>query len=48
MGFLILAKVGMVIKGLVWSGYALAGSYVARTGVQYVRDYRDSVEQERM
>lgn len=48
MEFILLAKVGMFINGMVWAGYALAGSYVVRTGIQYVRDYRESVEQERM
>lgn len=44
--FIILMKVGMVIKGIVMGGYTLAGSYVVRTGVRYVQDYRDYVARE--
>lgn len=29
----------MVIKGIVWGGYSVAGSYLVRTGVRYVQDY---------
>mgnify|MGYP003410221509 FL=1 len=47
MEYALLIKVGMVIKGLVWSGYALAGSYMFRTGVRYVQDYKDSVANEK-
>lgn len=43
----LLIKVGMVIKGIVAGGYTLAGSYMARTGVQYIRDYRDSIAREK-
>jgi hypothetical protein len=48
MEFLLLAKVGMVIDGIVKAGYVLAGSYFVRTGVKYVQDYRASVEKERV
>lgn len=43
----ILAMVGIVIKGVVWCGYGLAGSYAVRTGVRYFKDYKDSVARER-
>ncbi|MFS0905774.1 hypothetical protein AB3N02_22260 [Priestia aryabhattai] len=45
--FVILAKVGMVIKGIVTGGYCLAGSYLVRTGFVYVRDYKDSIRREK-
>lgn len=44
----VLALVGVFIKYAVLSGYGLAGSYVVRTGVQYVKDYKESVEKEKM
>lgn len=44
----VLALVGVFIKYAVWGGYSLAGSYVVRTGVQYVKDYKESVSKERM
>ena len=48
MEFLLLAKVGMVIDGIVKAGYVLAGSYFVRTGVRYVKDYKESVEKENL
>ena len=45
--FALLMKVGMVIKGIVASGYTIAGSYIVRTGVQYIQDYRDAIANER-
>jgi hypothetical protein len=45
--FALLMKVGMVIKGIVAGGYSLAGGYIVKTGVQYVQDYRESIERER-
>jgi hypothetical protein len=47
MEFLLLAKVGMVIEGIVRAGYVLAGSYFLKTGAIYVRDYKDSIEKEK-
>jgi hypothetical protein len=48
MEFALLMKVGMIIDGIVKVGYILAGSYVVRTGVKYVQDYKTSVEKERV
>lgn len=47
MEFWLLAKVGLVIKALVSSGYAVAGSYMIRTGMKYVEDYKTSIENEK-
>ena len=47
MEYVLLAKIGMIIGGVVKSGYVLAGSYFLRTGVQYVKDYKESVENEK-
>jgi len=47
MEMLLLAKVGLVIDGVVKCGYLLAGSYLVRTGVKYVQDYKLSVANER-
>lgn len=46
MEFVLLAKIGMVIKGIVWSGYGIAGTYFGATAVRYVKDYKESVERE--
>ncbi|MGH1111224.1 MULTISPECIES: hypothetical protein [Bacillus cereus group] len=43
MEFALLIKVGMVIKGIVTGGYCLAGGYLAKTGVRYIQDYKESV-----
>lgn len=42
----LLAKVGMVIKGIVWGGYGIAGGYMFKTGVRYVRDYKEVMKRE--
>jgi hypothetical protein len=47
MEFLLLAKVGMIIDGVVKAGYCLAGGYFVRTGVKYVKDYKTSIENEK-
>lgn len=47
MEFLLLAKVGMVIGTIVKSGYVVAGGYFVKTGLQYIEDYKNSVEQEK-
>jgi hypothetical protein len=47
MEFLLLAKVGMIIDGVVKAGYIFAGSYLVRTGVKYVKDYKESVAKEK-
>jgi hypothetical protein len=44
--FWLLAKVGMVIKGLVWGGYSLAGGYAIRTSVRYIKDYKEAIAKE--
>lgn len=43
----VLAFVGIFIKGAVWVGYGFAGILGAKTGVQYIKDYKDSVSRER-
>ena len=48
MEFLILAKIGMIINGIVWAGYTVAGGYAVKTGIRYVKDYKESVENEKM
>lgn len=47
MEFWLLAKVGMVINGIVFGGYTLAGSYLVRTGYKYVQDYKESVARDK-
>ncbi|AYP68228.1 hypothetical protein PQE75_gp096 [Bacillus phage vB_BcoS-136] len=47
MEFWLLAKVGMVVNGFVTGGYVLAGSYLVRTAMKYVSDYKESIAQER-
>lgn len=42
----LLVKVGYFIKGLVWSGYACAGGYFAKTSIQYVKDYKEVMRKE--
>lgn len=39
--------VGMAVKGIVWGGYGLTGFYAIKTGIRYVRDYKDAIENER-
>lgn len=46
MEFVLLAKVGLFIKTITTVGYAIAGTYFARTGVRYFQDYKSSVEKE--
>lgn len=43
----LLALVGLVVKGVTWSGYGLTGFYFAKTAVRYVQDYKESVANER-
>lgn len=47
MEFLVLAKVGMIVNGIVKLGYCIAGGYLVKTGVKYVSDYKESLEQEK-
>lgn len=47
MEYAILAKFIMVMNTLVKSGYAIAGGYLVKTGIIYVKDYKESVEKER-
>ncbi|UUV46156.1 hypothetical protein [Bacillus phage vB_BanS-Thrax2] len=47
MEFIILAKVGFVVKAFVNAGYVIASSYLAKTGWQYVEDYKASVANEK-
>lgn len=46
MEFVILAKVGMIINGIVNGGYILAGGLALKTVYAYVKDYKDSVARE--
>jgi hypothetical protein len=39
--------VGYAVKGIVWLGYGITGSYLIGTGVRYVKDYKENVENER-
>jgi len=47
MDFMLLAKVGMIIDGIVKGGYAIAGVYLVKTGWRYYTDYKQYLEQER-
>jgi hypothetical protein len=47
MEFVLLAKVGMIIDGIVKLGYCVAGGYFVKTGVKYVQDYKESVAKEK-
>lgn len=47
MEFILLAKIGMIIDGIVRAGYMLAGSYAIKTGVKYVQDYKESIAKEK-
>lgn len=44
----LLVKVGMIMEGIIRAGYLLAGSYVLRTGVKYIKDYKHSIEKEKI
>lgn len=44
----LLAKVTMVIKGFLWTSYGVVGTYLGGVAVTYVKDYRESVEKEKM
>jgi hypothetical protein len=46
MEFALLIKVGMIIKGIVWGGYGIAGGYGVKTVSRYIKDYKESVEKE--
>ncbi len=46
MEYLLLAKVGMFIDLIVKAGYFIAGTYVVRTGIKYVEDYRHYSQQD--
>lgn len=46
MEFVLLAKVGMAVKGLVYAGYTMVGFYLVKTGHRYVVDYKDSIANE--
>jgi len=48
MEFALLVKVGMIMEGIIRAGYVLAGSYIVRTGVRYIQDYKESVEREKV
>ena len=43
---LLLAKTLMVIKGFIWTGYGVAGTYFGATGIRYVKDYKTCIENE--
>ena len=46
MDFWLLNRVAMAVNGVVYGGYGLAGMYMIRVGIQYVKDYRTSIENE--
>lgn len=46
MEYALLYQVGLVIKGIVWGGYGVVGFYGVKTGVRYVRDYREAISKE--
>jgi hypothetical protein len=48
MEYALLIKVGMLVKGIVWSGYGVACGYAVKTGVKYISDYKDSVAREKV
>lgn len=43
----LLLMVGMIVKGVTYGGYGLAGLYFAKTAVRYVQDYKEAVSNER-
>lgn len=43
MEFWLLAKVGMIINSIVYSGYAVAGGYIVKTGIRYFQDYKEAI-----
>lgn len=43
----LLLFVGMLVKGTVWAGYGVAGTYFGKTVVQYVKDYKEAISKER-
>jgi hypothetical protein len=47
MEFLLLAKVGMVINGIVTGGYCLAGGYLVKTGIKYYQDYKEAIARDK-
>jgi len=47
MEFLLLAKIGMLVNVVTTSGYVVAGGYLVRTGIQYITDYKQSIEREK-
>lgn len=47
MEYILLAKVGVIINGIVKLGYCIAGGYFVKTGLKYVSDYKESIEQEK-
>ncbi len=47
MEFILLYKIGVVVDIVVKAGYTLAGVYVLRTGVKYVKDYKYYAEKEK-
>lgn len=44
----LLLLAGVVVKGAVYVGYGIAGTYLAKTAVRYVQDYKESVSKERV
>jgi hypothetical protein len=39
----LLMLVGFAVKGIVYAGYAITGTYLIGTGVRYVKDYKEAV-----
>lgn len=45
--YLLLAKVGIIIGGIVKAGYIFAGGIMVRTGIRYFHDYQTSIALEK-
>jgi hypothetical protein len=37
----LLMLIGLAVKGVVYAGYGLTGIYLTKTGIQYVKDYKE-------
>lgn len=44
----LLVTVGLIVKGVVWLGYGVTGSYLVGTGVRYAKDYKEAIQNERV
>jgi hypothetical protein len=44
----VLAKASLIVTMIIRSGYTIAVGYLVKTGYNYVQDYKESVEQEKL